>query len=130
MYRIKKDLENGIEFLPHVSKTDLRGGFYGEKADQDVTATEIQLAKLYQAIADRENYYQLNTPAAFGNPEYTLLVGIVRGFLMALEAEETIRESTIIISKNSRKLLEIDSIHRHKWYYESVRNNLELLTKL
>ena len=57
---------------------------------------------LYIALSKRENYYERNSPTAFGDPEYTRYVGMVTGILMVTGWEEIVTKDQIII-KNKRE---------------------------
>lgn len=124
-------MNDGVELLPDVTDTPL---WEFIDPDRNLTTRKMlrQIAGLYQAIHDRENHYQMNTPPMFGDPEYTRKHGIVQGFLMAMEAEETGENGRIVVRTfaTGRKLLVVDKLNRPEWYYAELRKNCELLANL
>lgn len=109
MWIIKKEMCGDIEILPDLVDTPLWKAINPDYCSNP-TKRDRQIAGLYRAIADRENYFQENTPTAFGNPEYNFKDGLANGYLRALELEETIEGGQIVIHKNGRKILVIDKI--------------------
>ena len=128
---IKKIVLDGIEFLPDITDTPLWAMLDPDRNMQS-KKPDRQLAGLYAALRQRENYYQENTPTAFGDPQYSLYCGVVKGFLMAMEAEENDVAGQIVIrnSRNGKKLLVIDKPTRPASYFEDLRSNRELLREL
>ena len=121
---IKKIIIDNIEYLPHIADTPLMDKWeYG-------TTTDKQKAVLYNAVVDRENYYQDHSVTAFGNAEYARYEGVVLGICQALELDENTTETTIVFRKNGRKFLEIDKIARPQRYYEDRRELKNLLDNL
>ena len=128
---IKKINCNGVEFLPNIADTSL-WSFYDPDLSFSCKKSERQLAGLYKAISDRENYFQENTPTAFGSPAYSELSGIVFGYLQAMEAWESEEHGQIVIRRNksNQKLLVIDKVELPASYHESrkeIRETLEAL---
>lgn len=119
MWIIKKEMCGDIEMLPDLVDTPLWQAISPEYC-LNPTTRDRQIAGLYRAIADRENYFQENTPTAFGNPEYNLRMGIVRGYMQALELEEAVENEQIVIRKNGRKILVVDKIKRSIAYYRDM----------
>lgn len=126
-WHIHKEYDGSVEMLPDVTQTPL-----WEPYEQSYCPkSHRQLVKLYDAISRRENYFQFNTPTAFGNPDYSLLVGEVNGLLLAIEAHEANRDGKIIIQKESgRVLLSVDRPQKPKWYYEELRDIRRTLNAL
>lgn len=121
---IKKIIIDNIEYLPHIADTPLMNKWeYG-------TTTDKQKAVLYNAVVDRENYYQDHSVTAFGNAEYARYEGVVLGICQALELDENTTETTIVFRKNGRKFLEIDKITRPQRYYDDRRELKNLLDNL
>lgn len=133
MYRIYKEIDSsGIEILPFVENTPII-----EKCDifQLKPGTQKYIAFiLYQAIQKRENYYQENTPPAFGDPEYARHASYVAGFLdgcgMKETKEQTPEGELIVIKKGKRRFLVIDKVKKPRSYYNAVRDNHEILKSL
>lgn len=121
---IKKIIIDNIEYLPHIADTPLMDKWeYG-------TTTDKQKAVLYNAVVDRENYYQDHSVTAFGNTEYARYEGIVLGICQVLELDESATENTIVFRKNGRLFLEVDKIQRPQKYYNDRREINELLNSL
>lgn len=72
-YKIKSE----DNLLPHIAETDIFSDY--EKNPSDYMRC---LYWLYVALSKRDNYYEINSPTAFGDPEYTRYVGMVTGILM------------------------------------------------
>lgn len=110
MYRINKIIYNGFEMLPDMTNTVIWAEF-----DKSGCSNRVKLlALLYDAISKRENYFQFNTPTAFGNPEHAKCCGIVTGMLLASGMTESIDDNCIIVKKGNRKVLVIDKIKRSR----------------
>lgn len=130
-WEIKKIIRDGVEFLPNIADTSL-WIFYDSDSNFFRKKSERQLAGLYKAISDRENYFQENTPTAFGSPAYRELSGIVWGYLQAMDAYENEEYGRIVIRKSTsnRKLLVIDKVELPASYHESRREIRETLAEL
>lgn len=88
------------------------------------------LAALYKAIEQRENYYQLNSPTAFGDPQYRYYCGVVVGFLQGMELEEIVENEKIVIKGNNRKIMVIDKVNRPKSYHNFLKEINDTLNEL
>lgn len=126
VYEIKKYFD-GVELLPNVVDTPLWDLIDPDKV-WNTKKSDRQVARLYEAIAKRENYFQEYSPTAFGNPDYERLAGTVDGILVAMEAREAEENGQIVIrmAQNGRKILVVDKVKRHESYYEAERENKEL----
>ena len=123
MYRISKIIEYEVELLPDVVETAIWKDF-----NDGCCSKRIEfLFCLYIAIAKRENYFQLNSPTAFGNSEYNYLCGLVAGLLQASGYEEVKVEDQIIVKNSKRKVLVIDKVKRPQAYYDNCKENDEML---
>lgn len=122
MYRVKKIIVDNIELLPDIIDTSIWKDYDEVNCNKNVR----KIAALYNAIQKRENFYQLNSPTAFGDPQYKYYCGLVVGILQGTEMEEIKEDDKIIIKKNKNKLLIIDKIIRTQGYYDSVKelNNI------
>lgn len=131
MYEIKKILIDSLEVLPDITETPL-----WQLIDPDVSPytkkTDRQLARLYEAISKRENYFQGHSPTPFGNPDYSLYCGVVAGILLAMEAHETVENEQIIIRTNQaeKKILVVDKPKLSASYYECVKENKNILAAI
>lgn len=122
-YEIQKVIDGEIEYLPDIVETQIWPDF--EYLDQ--TRKTRLIAALYRAVAERENYYQFNTPTAFGDPEYRHACGVVTGILQAAEIEEKEKNGKLVFMKGKKTILIVDKIKLHKSYYEAQRENREML---
>ena len=122
---IKKVMCGDTEMLPDLVDTPLWKAVTPEYCSNP-TKRDIRIAGLYEALSERENYFQENTPTAFGNPEYNLYVGMVRGYMQALELDETTEGERIIIRKNGKAILIVDKVKKPSGYYQSVLENRKL----
>lgn len=119
IYEVKKLVDSDeSELLPDITDTIIWCDYDEGFCSKSVSA----VALLYEAISKRENYYQLNTPTAYGNPQYSNYCGIVTGLLKAYEMEEIEIDNKIIISKKNRKKLVIDKIKRSQTYIDCVKD--------
>lgn len=76
------------------------------------------------------DYYEINSPTAFGDPEYTRYVGMITGILMVTGWEEILTEDQIIIKNKRRKILVVDRIKRSDSFYKEKAEINELLRDL
>ena len=122
-YYIQKIYSGELELLPDVVDTPIWEDFDEVCAPQRVKL----VGALYQAIAERDNYFQFNTPTAFDNPDYSRIDGIAIGIKRAAEIEEYVEDDKRIFKRRGRIILIVDKIHKHRSYYEAVRENREAL---
>lgn len=125
-WEIKKESFDGVDLLPEIVDTPL-WPLIDPDRNSHPKPTERQIAGLYNALQRRENYFQENTPTAYGNPEYNLYCGVVSGFLQAMDAYEHEENDQIVIRKDRKKLLVIDKVHRPRWYFEAQREIREAM---
>ena len=119
---IKKVMCGDIEMLPPLVNTLLWRTVSPEYCLHPSKRAR-QIAGLYDALQKRENYFQENSPTAFGNPEFSFLDGVVNGYLRALEFEETVENGRIIIGKyGGRATLIVDKIKKPKGYYQDFKD--------
>lgn len=127
MWIVKKVVDDGIEYLPDIVETDFFE-LWEQSQYNGKNSKELNLvAGIYKALSERENYYQDNTPTAFGNPEYSLLVGTVNGFIQGAELEMDEDEEHFIVRKGKRKILVVDKIKRNPGYFEAKREAAKAL---
>lgn len=128
MYKVEKIISGSLELLPDIVDTSIWKDFDG--FNNKCTKTVRLVGGLYKAIEQRENYYQLNSPTAFGDPQYRYYCGLVNGILQGAELEEIVEDDKIIIKRNNRKILVVDKIKRSQAYYDSVKENSKTLREL
>lgn len=130
MYRVKKEVIDGIEYLPDIVQTELWTPFersvYYPKGSKEIRL----VAGLYKLLALRENYFQDNTPTAFGNPEYNSHCGAVSGFLQGSEMTMEEGKEQYVIKRGKKTVLVVDRIKRNPAYFEAERENKEVLRDL
>lgn len=122
-YYVQKFVDGEIELLPDITETTIFKDWDDVYAPKSVRI----VAALYQAVEERENYYQLHTPTAFGNPDFSMIQGIVIGIKRAEEIEEMVKDGKIYFWKGNKTILVVDKIKLHKSYYEAKRDNDETL---
>ena len=126
MYRIEKIILDDLELLPDIVDTSIWKDYDEANCNKNIKA----IAALYKAIKQRENYYQLNSPTAFGDPQYRYYCGLVDGILQGTGLEETKENNLIIIKRNNKKILIIDKIKRSQVYCDSLKEINETLREL
>lgn len=125
-FYIQKVTIDGIDNLPDIGETELC-----KYLEMGTPSKSIELViKLYMAVADRENYYQNNSPTAFGNPDYSVKEGIVTGIGIAANISEEAIDGRIVFRKGNRIILEVDKLNRPKSYYEANREIREIMDNL
>lgn len=117
-YEVHKCRDGEIEFLPDLLDTPI----WDDYDDYDCPPSVRLVAVLYRAVAERENYYQFNTPTAFGDPEYRFAFGRVFGIMEAAGITETRENGKMVFRKGRRVILVVDEIHLHESYYEAKRD--------
>lgn len=122
-YYVPKFVDGEIELLPDITGTDIFKDWDDVCAPKSVRV----VGALYQAVEERENYYQLHTPTAFGNPDFSMIQGVVIGIKRAEEIEETVEGDKIYFRKNGRAILVVDKIKLHRSYYDAKKDNAETL---
>lgn len=85
---------------------------------------------LYLALSKRENYYQFNSPTAFGDTEYARYAGIVCGILQTTGWEESKTKDGIIVKNGNEENLIIDRIKKPESYHEEQREIAEMLQNI
>lgn len=86
-----------------------------------------QFAKI---VSDWQNYWNYNTPTAFGNPDYNYLAGQFVGYIIAKQYEKEETSDQIIIRKGNRKIWVIDKIEKPESYFEAERDNIKTLNSI
>ena len=117
-YEVRKCVDGEIEYLPDFLDTPI----WEDYDELDCSPSVRLVAVLYRAVAERENYYQFNTPTAFGDPRYQYAVGKVFGVMEAAEITETRENGKIVYRKGRRVILVVDEIRLHESYYEAKRD--------
>lgn len=121
-YIVHKFVDGEIEYLPDVAETE----FFSE-AELYRSRSLRLLCALYKAVEERENYYQINTPTAFGDPEFKLAYGIAHGIKIGAEIEEQERDGKLFFYKGKKLILVVEKPKLHRSHYEALKENARLL---
>ena len=125
-YEVHKCSDDEIEYLPDITETPIWRDYDVYNAPRSVRL----VAALYKAVAERENYFQTNSPTAFGDPEYKMAYGIAHGIMIAAEIEECARDGKLFFYKGKKVILVVEKIKRRKSYYEEKREIQETLAAI
>ncbi len=121
-YIVRKFVDGEVEYLPDVAETE----FFCE-AEIERSRSLRLLCALYKAVEERENYYQVNTPTAFGDPEYKLAYGIAHGIMIGAEIEERERDGKLFYYKGKKLILVVEKPKLHISHFEAIEENKRLL---
>lgn len=121
---IIKKITDEVERLPLITDTPLWPALDPDRASAHSKA-ERQLAMLYNAVEERENYFQDYTPTHFGNPDFDYRRGVVKGILQAMEAYEYQENGYMVFRSDRKILLKVEILNRPESYYKALRENRE-----
>lgn len=110
----KHILEDGFEYL---DPFDLNDDFCPEKTEK-----VFMLAK---ACADVLNYYNENSPDAFGNAPFARKDGFLYGYLLGAGLELVDKKTVWDIYKGKRIFLRVEVPKLRDSYYDEVKENRE-----
>lgn len=110
----KHVLEDGCEWLDPV---DLIDDLCPEKTEK--------IFMLAKACADVLNYYNENSPDAFGDAPYARKDGFLKGYLTGAGLELVNRETVWDIYKGKRIFLRVEVPKLNASYYDEVKDNRE-----
>ena len=116
-----------------VKKTVLSDGYEYLDAHQVFNEFDRKTEEYYalaKCVADVLNYYQENTPDAFGNATYARLDGFMNGFIFGRKCELIQEKEYWDIVKGKKIIMRIEVPKKPKSYYEAVRENRETLRKV
>lgn len=119
------DIKSEGNLLPDITDTEIFKDYENNQSDYMRC-----IYFLYIALSNRENYYQLNSPTAFGDTDYARFDGLVCGILHATGWEEIQDESSIIIKRNNRKILILPKLSKPKKYYEDKKEIAKILNEI
>ena len=124
MYEIKCIVDDfGDEYLPDFTETKL----WAESDEFSLTKHQENTIMLYNSITKVENYWYLNKPTAFGNPDYSMYVGMVNGMIAGLGWDYQERDGWIIIKNGKRTIMKIQKPKKTKAYWDAARDNSKIL---
>lgn len=122
---IKCEFDGAVECLPILEETEL---FY-EWCDVKKGSREWKLMLVYQAVEKVENYYQFNSPTAFGNPDHRyeegLLVGLLQGIGWTLNDD---KKGWVNIYAGRELVLRVQKPKKPDSYKEELKDLRETLS--
>lgn len=111
MKTLKKSvLEDGYEYLDSAELID-------ETNDPD-----FKLFSLGKPICDVLNYFQENSPDAFGNAPYKALYGYMMGYIHGKNMELEQGDNWWIVRKGKRKILAVEVPKKPQSYYDDLKD--------
>ncbi len=125
-YEVHKCYDDEIEYLPDLVDTPIWKDFDVPCPPKSVR----DVAMLYDALSDRENYYQFHSPTAFGDPQYSFAQGRVIGVLQGTGIEETAKQDRRVYRKGRKIVLVVDKIALRRSYYEERKELRETLAAI
>lgn len=108
-------LEDGYEYLDPVELID------------EVNDPDFKMFSLGKPICDVLNYFQENSPDAFGNAPYKELCGYMRGYIHGSKMELEQGDDLWIVRKGKRKILAVEVPKKPQSYYDDLRDNAETI---
>lgn len=103
-------LEDGIEYLDPTELID------------DINDPEFKMFSLGKPICDVLNYFQENSPDAFGNAPYKQLYGYMQGYIHGSKMELEQEEDLWVVRKGKRKILAIEVPKKPQSYYDDLKD--------
>ena len=85
------------------------------------------LYTLAKCVCDVLNYFQENSPDAFGNAPYARLVGYMNGYIHGCKMDLEKEKDIWTIRKGSRKVLCIEVPKKPQSYYDDLKDNTETI---
>lgn len=111
----KMVLEDGIEYLDPTELID------------EINDPDFKMFSLGKPICDVLNYYQENSPDAFGNAPYARLEGFLSGYLCGSKMELEKSKELWIVRKGKRKILAVEVPKKPQSYYNDLKDNAKTL---
>lgn len=121
---IKCVSDGAVECLPLLEETSL----FREWCDVKEGSREWKLMMIYQALEKVENYFQFNSPTAFGNPDHRYMEGYLAGVTQGFgwEVDET-EKGWIVIRAGRKKLLRVQRPQKPETYKDELKDIRETL---
>lgn len=114
MVYIKTCNIDGIESLPLPEETP-----FWSSLEFKMTKREERNYNIYNAIRAVANYYQFNSPTAFGNPDYSRACGYLSGLLQGYGLEmQKIDNKIIVKTVGGTKLMIVECPQKPECYYK------------
>ena len=111
-------LEDGCEYLDPTELID------------EINDPNFKMFSLGKPICDVLNYYQENSPDAFGNAPYARLEGFLSGYICGGKMELEKNEELWIVRKGKRKILGVEVPKKPQSYYDDLKDNAETRRKV
>lgn len=111
----KTVLEDGCEYLEPSELID------------ETNERSFELYNLAKCVCDVLNYFQENSPDAFGNAPHARLVGYMNEYIHGSKMDLEQGEEMWIIRKGNRKILCIEIPQKPQSYYDDLRDNAETI---
>lgn len=119
MIYISVSKTDGVEALPLPEDTP-----FWDASAFGLTKKEERNYNVYNAIRAVENYYQFNSPTAFGNPDYSRACGYLSGLLQGYGLEmQKIDNKIIVKTMGGVKLMIIECPQKPESY---IRDKAEI----
>ncbi len=119
---LKKHIE--LDELPFIDATDVF------KYASENTKEGLSLYQFALIIEKYFNYWNTNSPTAFGNPDYNHLEGEFIGYIKAKEFEKIETKTEVVLCKGNRKVWVIDKIEKPQHYYDCEKENIKTLNAI
>ncbi len=114
----KSFLEDGTEYLFPTTLID----------ESDMKSFEVY--NIAKCICDVLNYFQENTPDAFGNAPYQRLDGYLAGYLHGSKLELEKGTDWWIIKKGKRTIMKIEVPSKPPRYYQELQDSAKTIRKV
>jgi hypothetical protein len=114
----KSFLEDGTEYLFPTTLID----------ESDMKSFEVY--NIAKCICDVLNYFQENTPDAFGNAPYRALDGYMRGYLNGLKLDLIKEDNWWIVKKGKRTVMKIEVPKKTPTYYQELQDTAKTIRKV
>lgn len=115
----------GVESLPLPEETP----FWKDADLSAMTKRELRDYYVYSAIRDVENYFQFNSPTAFGNPDYARKCGFMDGLFKAYGLDRQVINDRIVIKmRNGVNLMIVERPCKSEAYLkekQEIQNAME-----
>lgn len=107
---LKKIVDDGVEYLDSSELID------------EINDRDFKMFSLGKPICDVLNYFQTNSPDAFGNAQYSRLEGYMFGYIHGSKMELEQGEDLWIVRKGKRKILVVEVPKKPQSYYDDLKD--------
>lgn len=95
------------------------------KLIDEINDPDFKYYTIAKPICDVLNYYQENTPDAFGNAPYQRLDGFMQGYLAGANLTLERGDAVWTVKRGNKRIFIIEVPTKPKHYYEAVKDNAE-----